>query len=210
MNLRSWALGRDAADLDFVRNLSWWPSLVAPLVVAAVWACSPLFPGFRTLQSSLEVPAPWLVGAVAAVLAARTYITRRPNHLWLMALALAFMLRENRDVTGLQWMSKGIYVMLAGLGLWAWMWRRHLLAEMKGDPRHTAWFVAAVLAYVLSQVIARRAFRFIPGEQGIHRAIEEVAETVAHLVFLTAALVGTWRRSAASEQASNQPIQATA
>ena len=84
--------------------------------------------------------------------------------------------------------------MLAGIGVWTGLWHRRLREPLR-DWRHTSWLIATFAAYFLSQVIARRAFKIIPGEDAIHVPLEEWAETTAHLLFMATCLVGSWRRA---------------
>jgi len=126
--------------------------------------------------------------------AARSLVTRNHLYMLLTALAVAFTLREMRDNEYLKWTKQGIYVMLVCIGVWAGLWRNRLRVPLR-DWRHTSWLIATFAAYFFSQVIARRAFKFIPGEQAIHIPLEEWAETTAHHLFLITALVGSWRRT---------------
>jgi len=169
-----------------------YPLLAGPLAVAASVAASAAWPErFQDLQVWLEKPAPYLVALATAIYAARAARTRNPLHVLLAVLGAALTCREIHFAgTG-----TGVYVALAALAAWAVLWRKRLREPLR-DYRHVAWVLAAAAAYILSQVIARRAFRFIPGEHAIHRSLEECAETAAHAVFIVSALVGSWRRPA--------------
>ena len=125
----------------------------------------------------------------AAVYAIRSVVTRNPLYILLTGLAAVFTLREFH----FDWVHSGVYVMLAALGVWAGLWRKRLAGPLR-DSQHTSWLIATFAAYLLSQLIARRAFRAVPGEGPIHRSLEECAETAAHLIFIATSLVGDWRR----------------
>jgi len=171
------------------KQVDWWLLLVTPLSVGVGVVVSRVAPNlFHDLQLHLEVPAPYLMILVAAVYVVRAARTRSHLHVLLAALAVIFALREFHW----DWMHHSVYYMLAALGGLAAIWGRKLAAAMR-DWRHTSWVMATFTAYVLSQMIARRAFRSIPGEHEIHRSLEEWAETTAHLMFLVTALVGSWR-----------------
>lgn len=181
-----WRLGRSIRRL----HINYWPLAVAPLAVAASVGLSLLWPeGFRRLQVWLELPAPYLVGLAAAIYTARAIVTGNPLYVILAVFGAALTCREFH----FSGTHRGIYFALVGVGVWAILWRRRLRWSLR-DRRHTSWLVATIAAYFLSQFIARRAFKFIPGEQPIHRPLEECAETAAHLMFIFTALIGTWRR----------------
>lgn len=171
-------------------RINWWLLLICPASMGIAVLASRLNPeAFRYLKVPLEAPAPYMVALVALVYATRSLVTRNPLYILLTALAVAFTLREIH----FDWTHKGIYVMLACIGVWAGLWRVRLREPLR-DWRHTSWLIATFAAYFLSQVIARRAFRFIPGEHAIHIQLEEWAETTAHLLFMATCLVGSWRR----------------
>ncbi len=175
-------------------QINWWLLLIFPASMEIAILVSILNPEtFPYLKAPLEAPAPYLAGLVALVYAARSLVTRNPLYIVLTALAAAFTLREIH----FGWTHKGIYVMLVCIGIWAGLWRGRLRGPLR-DWRHTSWLIATFAAYFLSQVIARRAFRFIPGEDAIHIPLEEWAETTAHHLFLITSLVGSWRRMPAS------------
>jgi len=175
-------------------RINWWLLLIFPASMEVAILASILNPEmFPSLKATLEAPAPYLVGLVALVYAVRSLVTRNHLYMLLTALAVAFTLREMRDYEYLKWTKQGIYVMLVCIGVWAGFWRERLRGPLR-DWRHTSWLIATFAAYFFSQVIARRAFRFIPGEQAIHVPLEEWAETTAHHLFLITALVGSWRR----------------
>jgi len=124
-----------------------------------------------------------------AVYAVRVLLTRNPLALLLLGLTGALFCRELHFA----WTDKGIYVMVAGVLIWAVAWRRALVEPLKDKPQLT-WLVATLATYLLSQLIARRAFRFVPGEQAIHSKIEEGVETMGHLMLIVTSLVGRWDR----------------
>ena len=124
---------------------------------------------------------------------ARAIYTRNRLCVLLAVLAGVFVVREIH----FPGVKKPVYAALIALCVWAVLWRKQL-AEPLREWRHTSWLIATAGAYFLSQVIARRAFRGIPGEQEIHRSLEEWAETVAHLMFIITSLLGSWRKQKSS------------
>lgn len=175
-------------------HINWWLLLICPASMGIAILASRLSPeAFHYLKAPLEAPAPYMAALVALVYATRSLVTRNPLYVLLTALAVAFTLREMRDNAYLEWTKEGIYVMLVCIGVWAGFWHRRLREPLR-DWRHTSWLIATFAAYFLSQVIARRAFKFIPGEDAIHVPLEEWAETTAHLLFMATCLVGSWRQ----------------
>jgi hypothetical protein len=58
------------------------------------------------------------------------------------------------------------------------------------DRRLLLALVATGWAYLLSQLIARRVFRFVPLEDVLHVPAEEVTETMAHTMLAGIAISG--------------------
>lgn len=171
-------------------RINWLPLLICPASICVAVLFSRLNSDvFLYLKATLEAPAPFMAGLVALVYATRSLVTMNPLYILLTALAATFTCREIHW----DWTSHGVYVMLAGIGVWAAVWHKRLREPLR-DWRHTSWLIAAFAAYFISQVIARRAFKFIPGEKAIHIPLEEWVETTAHLLFLATSLVGSWRR----------------
>lgn len=182
--------GPSGFDPDWWRKVSYKPMLFPPLALAAGVGVSLLWPGwFQHIQTWLEAPAPYLMLLVSALYAVRTVATRNPLYLILTVLAATFACREFHFAGT----HRGVYAVLGLLAVWVVLWRNRLFWVLRRDYRHFSWLLAMVVAYVLSQLLARRALKFLPGEAVSHRSLEEWTETAAHLVFLTAALVGTWK-----------------
>ncbi len=171
------------------RPLAWWPLLLGPAAVAIVALCSRVYPAFEQLDAQLDWIAPFLVICPVAVYAVRVLATRNPLAMVLLALTGSLFCRESH----LAGTHKAVYVMVAGVLLWAFAWR-NVLAEPLKDTRHTIWLLATVAANLLSQLIARRAFRFVPGEDAIHSKLEEGVETTGHLRLIVTSLIGPWTR----------------
>ncbi len=84
-----------------------------------------------------------------------------------------------------------IWVVMLGAAFWSWK-RRAVVLENARDWRSSGWFVAALAGYAFSQMISHRFFRALPDEKRLHVPMEELSESVAHLVFVLAAALGWW------------------
>ena len=181
----------------WVRRLSWWPWLIPPVALAALivggtlasrsdeWAKVIEGPG----QQYMDLVAPFLVAAAVAIYAARAAITRNPLCYVLVGLSASLLCREIH----FEWTHRGIYVMLAGVAIWALAWRRWIARPLR-DFRHTSWVVATLWAYVVAFLLYKRVLRVLPGEGRLHNFLEEGLEIVAHLMLVAASLMGSWRR----------------
>ena len=194
----------DGRKDSWLVGVNWWWMLLGPLAIAVAIVHSLLAPEhFQRLQVTLEIPAPYLVGFVGLIYAIRFIRTRNPLFILMTVLALTLMLREfhfewRTAESHFDWTGKGLYVALAALGVWAVRWRNRLIEPLR-DSKHTSWIIATFWVYFLSQLIARRAFRGIPGEHEIHRSLEEYIEMAGHLMLIITSLVGSWRTSKVGE-----------
>lgn len=180
---------------------SYWPVLVAPVFAVLAAFIGPRFEGFDMIHVRLESFAPLLPAAAALAYAARLVVTRQRLQLLLMCLAIAFTLREIHW----RWTHSGVYVMAGAIAVWAGLWWRHLWPRLRQDRVQGVWILAAAMAYFVSLLISRRAFRGIAGEQEIHLTMEELTETVAHCMLIFSGLVGNWRRGLADQQQAPAP-----
>jgi len=177
----------------------WWPMLIAPAAMAVLAGLGALGLSRPELKRFLDGPAqsgsewiaPWLVAAAATIFLLRAAVTRSPLSLILTALSVALLLREIH----FEWTHRGVFVMLAAVGLWAAAWRRRLRRPLR-DVRQAAWLAGMLGAYFLAFLISRRAFRFVPGEGDLHNFLEEGMETVCHVMLIVTSLAGRWRRFA--------------
>src|SRR5262245_60903617 len=181
---------------------SWWPLLAVPAVVALGLLARPLgLPGLLDKRPH-ELIAPPILCLTVGFCARRAMLDNNLFFAWLTGLAAVFLIREvhfsgSDPVTG---------VGLLLLAIWAALRRRALLDALLAW-RHAPWLYATVLCYLLSQLVARRAFRGLPGEKGLHVGLEELLETAAHLLFLLTAVLGNVRPrgEAAAEAAPAAP-----
>ncbi len=175
-------------NVSWLRRVSWWPMLLGPLGVAAVVVASRTYGRFNMLDHELDKIGPYLLIVPVAIYAIRSAVTFNPLFVVLTFLTASLLCREIH----FSGMDKIIYGCMAVTGAWMVLWRRRLIRPLT-DWRHTSWLICTMATYVLSQVIARRAFRFVPGEDPIHSKIEEGVETMAHLMLIITSLVASWR-----------------
>lgn len=181
----------------WARRISWSPMLFGPVVVACLTVGHKLGADYDRLQVVLEQIGPYLIGVAAAIYVIRTAVTRNWPLAIVTFLVLSLMCREIHFAH----MDKAIFALFGTAGAWAILWRKRITASPADWP-HVSWLLAAMVTYALSQIIAKRVFSarhipIIPGEDAIHTALEESAETAGHLILIVSAVVGSWRRRGA-------------
>ena len=183
----------------------WWPLLLGPLGVGFVYLAAALDWPAALHKPTLERLAIGLTIASAAILLLRSAVRRHSFHVLMAALAVVVVCREFHW----DWTDKTVYAALVVLAVWGWIWRGRVFPFLDGHPRTRVWFIATVVAYVFSQVIARRVFRdILPNEQALHVPLEEIAETVAHSCLLVVALLPPWRSVPSSDQSARDKLRA--
>lgn len=171
----------------------WELCLIWPVVLAFVYAG--FFAHSRLLLKGFnEVAAPAILGVAVLVMLVRWLGERQPLTLILLGLDATFLCRElHFEGTG-----AGVYVALLLVGIWTLFWWRNIRDDLLGSST-TPYLLFAFMTYVLSQAVARRAFRDIlplEADSDVFRTgLEEVLENVAHLAMLFVALRGFARRS---------------
>jgi len=173
-----------AAASGAARLWRWWPVLVPPLAVPAVYAAHALGWDHLIAKAPQEIAALVLMPVAAIVFAVRWAAGRRPLHLVLAALSIAFLCREIH----FPGTEKGVYVAVGLIGVWAFLWRRRLLGSLLGRPAGR-WLIVVMWSYFLALLVQRRAFRFLPDEQALHVQFEELLENVSHLLLVVLGLV---------------------
>jgi hypothetical protein len=126
---------------------------------------------------------------------------RQEFQFFMLALCAAFFCREWHFAGT----SNGIYIALGCLAIWFFKRQRQIDGFFKGNAVET-WFWATFSCYVLSQIIARRVFRYVglPGEEEMHIYLEESVETMAHVVMIITCFV-SWMRAKGKNQAKSGP-----
>ena len=172
--------------------------LIVPLI--ATWIVTQFFPLEQSqwcddTQDYLELVAPFLVAAALIVYAGRSAITKNPLAMLMTGLALAFLFREIHW----DWTNKGVYIMVAMLGVIGGIFHKKMLAVLR-DRRQLFWLVAVIAAYAIATILDRRALKnlstdsFHQWDKIYHSLMEELSETVAHIVLLISAIAGSWKR----------------
>ena len=166
----------------------WWPVLFGPAGMFLVYLAKMTGQEWLVSRGANEGIALGMVGVCVVGFGLQVIIFRCEFHLFMLALCASFFCRE--------WhfpgTSKGIYIALVVLALWAVI-RKDKLAIIR-DNRLKIWLWATFGTYLLSQLIARRVFRYVylPQEANLHIFLEETVETVAHMMMIVTCFV-TWR-----------------
>jgi len=162
-----------------------WPALAPLLVVPAAYLLDATGLGHLSSRGVQETAALVLMPAAVLVYGLRYALGRDRLHLVLLALSIAFLCREIH-FTGTH---RGVYVAVALIGVWCFVWRRSLLDGLRRNSRRTRWIVMMMWAYAVAMLIQRRAFRVLPREGDLHIQMEEMAENIAHLFLIVLGLV---------------------
>jgi len=170
----------------------WWPLLLAFAGIAMVYIADAAGWHWILVKSTHELIAPPLLGFVVIVLIVRRVREKDPVFAVLAVLAFVFLIREIH----FRHTTKPTYVVLAMWVCWVWFRRRQLLPALDRG-RLKPWLFATGAAYVLSQVIAQRFFKYVPilpREHELHIALEETSETFAHIMLLITAFSDRFSR----------------
>jgi hypothetical protein len=144
----------------------------------------------KTWKGTCEVIALWLMGATTFLFLIRTILFRTSLDIVLLALSASFLCREIHFVGTHQ----GIYVAIAVIGVWTWLWRDKLLEEVDGKKQLKVTMFCMCWSYFVAIVIQRRVFKekrlpLLPNEELLHVPLEEVTENFSHAAFLLVGLV---------------------
>ncbi len=194
---------QSASQLRWDKRINWWLLLIAPVVLAAATIAANLL-GFGRDESGesagwLEIFAPYLAATGLIIYAEWTLVTRKPLFLMLTFLAAAMLLRE------IDWTHEGI-IIATHLGIYTAfvvvavsmvIWREKIADALK-DRWYVSLLIAAVWTFFLSLLVSRRVFKagrlpVIPNEDEIHLFLEEAVETAGHVLWIAAAIIGSWR-----------------
>jgi len=170
-------------------RLRWWPFLIGPGAMAAVYVDQGVGDQVLFSRYSNEIAALALLAIPLVLFLCQAAVFRSEFHLFMGVLCGAFFCRE--------WhfpgTDAGIYTSLALLGFWAFR-RKERLEATVGNGSFRMWLWATFATYVLSQLIARRVFRYValPWEEQIHVPLEETVESAGHVMMIVASLVA-WK-----------------
>lgn len=164
--------------------LLWWPVLLPPIGITAVCGVYAIWE-VSIAKADNELAAMILMPIAVGVFAFRWLLRRDRLHLVLTVFAAALLCREIH-FTGTH---KGIYVAMALVGVWCYLWRRPLLRQLL-HTRKGRWLTMAAWAYFVALLVQRRALRgVLPFEQILHSQIEETLENIAHALLIVSGLV---------------------
>ena len=180
----------------------WWPLLFGPAAMVFVYIAQMTDNGHLTSRGTNENMALILLSVSIIGFAAQYVKYRREFSLFMLTLCIAFFCREWHFAGT----SNGIYVALALLGFWAFKRKAQLEDFFKGNATEV-WAWATFSLYLLSQLIARRVFRYVhlPAEEEMHIFLEETVETTGHIVMIITCII-TWIIAAKTKPAD--PVQA--
>jgi len=141
-----------------------------------------------------------LVGISVLGFAVQSIKYRQEFQFFMLALSAAFFCREWHFYGT----SNGIYVALGLLAVWAFMRKDQLGSFFSGNAVEV-WAWTAFTCYLLSQLIARRVFRYVhlPSEEQMHIYLEESVETMAHIVMIITCII-SWVRAAKMKKQCNR------
>ena len=171
--------------LPWVKRLNPW-LMLAPVysslfVIVAYWL------GHERVieKQGQEYLAIALIMVPTVILPYRYKVGHGPLYLILAFLAASLLYREIH----LPGTGNGVYVCLFIVMVWTVVWWSRIAPQLE-EGRTFALVAATLFTYFCSQVIARRVFRGIPGEQTLHVELKEVAENMGHLLFIVTSLYG--------------------
>ncbi len=163
---------------------AWWPLVLPPVVMAAVWGAHAAGARAVLAKTVHETIALMLLSAAVGAALKGLLVRRDRASLLLALLCIAFLCREIH----FRGTDTGFYVAVALIAAWAALWRKDLLAALIGQARGR-WLVITAWAYFLSLLVQRRALRFLPGEDQVHVQLEEISENLGHLLLAILALL---------------------
>ncbi len=165
------------------------PSLMlAPLAPVLFVITANAFTWDALLSKHLhETAAIILVGIALLIFAIRTRLHHGPIYPLLLFLTASLLFREIH----LPYTGDAIYICLAITLIWGYRARAQLAPQLQIGPLYP-WLTATLFTYFISQAIARRFFRIIPGEDLLHVPLEETTETAAHILLIITSCIGAW------------------
>jgi hypothetical protein len=171
---------------------TWWPLLLGPIVMFCFYFGAGAAYVSLSWKPTLELVAIALTSTAVCIGLVRYGVQRLEYHLLLTLLSGAILLREIHW----DWTTKFVYVAIALLAVWGWIRRDRMNRFLDPNPWPRVWLIATGCTYVLSQAMARRAFRSIlPEEDRFYDDLEELLECTAHAMLIMTILVGSWARS---------------
>jgi len=173
------------------RFFKWWPLLLGPATMVWVYTAKAIGKVDFVSRQANENAALFLVGISVIGFCAAAIKYRQEFLFFMLALCFAFFCREWHFAGT----SNGIYVALAILAAWAVKRKDKISVFVDGCPVQV-WAWTAFSCYLLSQLIARRVFRYVylPSEKDMHIFLEESVETMGHIAMIVTCIV-SWIRA---------------
>lgn len=199
MSLAQRALG--ASDDKLVEPapwwVHWWPALLGPATFATTYFAYETNWTWFLAKGTHEPIAYGLLAIAIGLFAMRYALGRNPWHLLLMFLGVIFLLREWKTRLVIESIdlntSAWVFVLLGGWCAWVWMWRNRLVVRARAGL-FWPWLCCTGWTYLLSQLMSRRALKFLPMEDILHVAMEESVENTAHIMLIICAFTDLLRR----------------
>jgi hypothetical protein len=175
---------------QIITALNGWHFLPGPVTVLLIVVADSVGWDFLLSKSLHEYSALALTGAAILLCIAHLRVHGGALFIILTFFTLNLFCREihfaGTDIT--------IYLALFLTPLWAWLWLDRIV-DVFEDKRFLSIFTSTLFTYFLSQLIARRVFRGIPGEDMLHVPLEEAVETTAHIMLIISYSLASWKRS---------------
>jgi hypothetical protein len=159
----------------------------------------------RLWKGANEIAAIWIMGSVSALFIFKAIVFREKSDFIFAALAVSFLCREIH----FKGTSQGVYVAVAVIGIWTWLWRDMLVEEVAGKKHLRIAVFCMVWSYFIAIIIQRRLFKekripLLPDEHMVHVALEEVTENFAHAAFFYTGIAGLYYSLKHRKTARNQ------
>ncbi len=172
-----------ASESRLLEYAKWWPLLLGPAAMLFVYIAHSSHREEFVSRGTNEYIALILLTVPLVNFLLQAFIYKSNFCLFMACLSAAFFCRE--------WhfpgTSRGIYIALAILAFWG-IKQKDVFLKTIGNGRFKIWLIATFATYLLSQLIARRVFRYVylPLEDHLHIYLEETVETTAHLMLIVA------------------------
>ncbi len=181
--------------IPWLKRLNLW------LLLAPVYSSIFVVAAHRLGQDWIIAKAPQeylgigLIMVPTAVMYYRWKSGHGPLFAILAFLAAALLFREIH----IRYTGEVVYVCLAIVAVWTARWWGRIVPQLE-QGRTFAFVFSTLFAYLASQLIARRVFKGIVGEQELHIQLEEAAENAAHLLFIATSFYGFRKTHAMANQ----------
>ena len=184
------------------RYARWWPVLLGFAAMGLVYVAVAFGRQELLSKTSNESIALILLGISIAGFLFQALVFRSQFHLLMAIMCAALFCRE--------WHFSGsgpiMYTTFALLAFWAFR-KKELFGLFLAKCRLKIWIVATLATYALSQLIARRFFRFcLPQENDWHIHLEETVETTAHLMMIVVCILACIAGSVMRKAADSEPM----